>query len=104
MEQRDPLFRSRPCSIIRVGNWKLHQYFEDGGLELYHLGDDLGETTNRAETDPKKTKELLEQLEQWRKALNAPIPTQVNPAYDPVVEAKAIQAAKERRKSSLNSN
>ena len=42
-EQRDPLFRSRPCSIVRKGDWKLHQYFEDGALELYNLKDDIGE-------------------------------------------------------------
>ena len=45
-EQRDPLFRSRPCSVIRAGKWKLHEYFEDGGLELYDLAEDPGETRN----------------------------------------------------------
>jgi hypothetical protein len=41
-EQRDPLFRSRPCSIIRAGDWKLHHYFEDNGVELYNLRTDVG--------------------------------------------------------------
>ena len=36
-EQRDPLFRSRPCSVIRKGSWKLIQFFESGELELYDL-------------------------------------------------------------------
>ncbi|GIT06047.1 MAG: hypothetical protein CM1200mP29_14580 [Verrucomicrobiota bacterium] len=36
-EQRDPLFRTRPCSAVGLGNWKLHEYFEDGALELYNL-------------------------------------------------------------------
>ena len=52
VESRDPLFRSRPCSIVRLGDWKLHQYFEDGGLELYHLSQDIGETTNLAKKYP----------------------------------------------------
>jgi len=35
--QRDPLYRSRPCSVVRKGRWKLHEYFEDSALELYDL-------------------------------------------------------------------
>ena len=91
-EQRDPLFRSRPCSIIRSGAWKLHQYFEDGDLELYNLADDIGETANLASRNPAKTKELLTRLEQWRRDTNAPVPTGVNPKYDAAANAAAIAA------------
>lgn len=91
-EQRDPLFRSRPCSIIRLGDWKLHEYFEDGGLELYNLRDDICEMTNLAETNPQQTEALLTKLKQWRKQINAPIPTKANPAYDAEAEAEAIAA------------
>ncbi len=96
-EQRDPLFRSRPCSIIRVGDWKLHQYFEDGGLELYNLREDIGETTNLADEHAQKTQDLLKRLESWRRQVGAPVPTAANPAYDSVDEARAI-AAKTARK------
>lgn len=89
-EQRDPLFRSRPCSIIRLGDWKLHQYFEDGDLELYHLRDDIGETTNLAKKNPEKAQELLETLTAWQKEISAPIPSEPNPQYDADAEAKAI--------------
>jgi len=89
-EQRDPLFRSRPCSIIRLGDWKLHQYFEDGGLELYNLKDDIGETNNLAEQQPQKAWELFAGLTAWQKKIGAPIPRQANPAYDADAEAKAI--------------
>jgi arylsulfatase A-like enzyme len=92
-EQRDPLFRSRPCSVIRLGDWKLHQYFEDKGLELYNLRDDLGETENLASRQPKKTAELLDRLEQWRSRIQAPVPTRANPDFDAADEAAAIQAA-----------
>ncbi|RLD95732.1 MAG: aryl-sulfate sulfohydrolase, partial [Bacteroidetes bacterium] len=40
---RDPLFRTRPGSVIIEGNWKLHYYYEDGGIELYDLNSDPGE-------------------------------------------------------------
>ena len=89
-EQRDPLFRSRPCSIIRLGDWKLHQYFEDGGLELYNLREDIGETKNLAEANPAKTQELLKRLKAWQQEIGAPIPNQPNPAYDAQAEAQAI--------------
>ena len=58
-EARDPKFRTRPGSVIRDDNWKLHQYFEDEGLELYNLKDDLSEKTNLAESNPEKTQELF---------------------------------------------
>lgn len=93
-EQRDPLFRSRPCSIIRVGDFKLHQYFEDGALELYNLKEDIGESTNLATQLPEKAQELLTQLEDWRKQIGAPVPVEPNPKYDAAAERAAIEKLK----------
>lgn len=90
-EQRDPLFRSRPCSIIRDGDWKLHEYFEDGALELYDLRNDIGETTNLAESNPTKAGELRNKLIQWRSQIKAPVPREANPKYDAAAEAKALK-------------
>jgi len=97
-EQRDPLFRTRPCSVIRFGDWKLHQYFEDGDLELYNLREDIGETTNLAKKNPDKTEELLRKLKAWQKEIGAPIPNQPNPKYDPKAEAQAIARKNRPRK------
>jgi arylsulfatase A-like enzyme len=93
-QQRDPLFRSRPCSVIRDGDWKLHEYFEDGGLELYNLSDDIGETKNLAESNPEKTRELHEKLTEWRTATKAPVPREKNPEFDADAEAQAFAKAK----------
>jgi arylsulfatase A-like enzyme len=82
-EPRDSLFRTRPGSVIRLGEWKLHQYFEDMGLELYNLVRDSSEQFNLAKTHPAKTNELLELLEGWRTETGAPVPSQLNPDYDP---------------------
>ncbi len=95
-EQRDPLFRSRPCSIIRAGDWKLHQYFEDGGLELYNLRDDIGEATDLSKTKPEKTQELLARLQTWQQQTGADIPTEANPDFDAAAERTAIEKAKRR--------
>ncbi len=80
-ETRDPIFRTRPGSAIRYGKWKLHQYFEDGGLELYNLENDMGEKINLAKKNPEVTKELFKKLENWRTLTNAPVPTKLNPGY-----------------------
>jgi arylsulfatase A-like enzyme len=94
--QRDLLFRSRPCSIIRDGDWKLHEYFEDGGLELYNLAVDVGEQKNLAESKSAKAKELHDKLVQWRQSIGAPVPTEPNPKYDADAEAAAIKKASGR--------
>ncbi|XZE51705.1 sulfatase [Planctomycetaceae bacterium SH139] len=89
-EQRDPLFRSRPCSIIRQGRWKLHKYFEDNGLELYDLATDIGEQFNLIDQEPEVAACLLALLQNWQAQTDAPIPTTKNPQFDPVAEREAI--------------
>lgn len=96
-QQRDPLFRSRPCSIIRHGDWKLHEYFENGDLELYNLKADIGETNNLAETDPDKAAELHAMLKRWRQSTGAPVPTELNPDYDPEAEKAALSKPRRAR-------
>lgn len=90
-EQRDVLFRSRPCSIIRSGKWKLHEYFEDGGLELYDLESDPGESMNLADKQPAVRERLHTQLKDWREATAAPVPTEPNPHFDAESEKQAIE-------------
>jgi len=82
VECRDSLFRTRPGSVIRLGDWKLHQYFEDKGLELYNLKKDIGERNNLAKKKKRKTNKLLKLLEEWRKETNAPVPMELNPKYN----------------------
>ncbi len=78
---QDPLFRTRPGSAVRLGDWKLIQYFENNDIELYNLKEDIGEVNNVAESNPEKTKELIEILEGWREKTVAPVPEQLNPDY-----------------------
>ena len=93
-------FRSRPVSVIRKGDWKLHLYHEewqlDGGpaqlesnqaAELYHLGDDIGERVNLANRQPAKRDELLADLQTWIKSTGALLPTEPNSAYDPAAKS-----------------
>lgn len=85
---RDPLFRTRPGSVIISGHWKLHHYFEDNDIELYNLKDDRGEKHNVADLHPNIANELYKKLDAWRLKTKAPIPTQINPYYSVDFEKK----------------
>ncbi|MFU8894464.1 MAG: sulfatase [Luteolibacter sp.] len=89
---RDRLFRTRPGSVIRVGEWKLHEYFEDGGLELYHLVNDPSERADVAAKHPEIARELLEKLQARRERTGAPMPLGPNPRFDAESESEAIRA------------
>ncbi len=67
-------WRTTPVGVIRSGDWKLLEYFEDGHLELYNLKDDLSEKQNLAESNPEKAKELHAKLVAWRKSVAAKMP------------------------------
>jgi arylsulfatase A-like enzyme len=90
-DSRDPIFRSRPVSVIRKGDWKLLQFHEewvlDGGkekistnnsVELYNIKNDIGETKNLCNVEVRKRDELLDQLLKWQKETGAKIPTVAN--------------------------
>jgi len=93
---RDPVFRTRPVSVINQDHWKLYLYHEewalDGGreslatsraIELYNLRDDIGERTELSLTNPGKRDELLEELLTWFQATGAKLATDPNPAWKP---------------------
>ena len=81
-ENRDSLFRTRPGSIIRKGDWKLHYYFEDKGIELYDLKNDVGEKKDLSKFETEKASELMGDLRSWWEKTNAPIPTELNPDFE----------------------
>lgn len=77
-----------PYGAIRLGYWKLIENFETGESELYHLMDDVGETKNLIDSNPTKAQQLKDQLNEWRRSVNAQMP----------VENKAFNKKKERKK------
>jgi arylsulfatase A-like enzyme len=104
---RDPVFRTRPVSVIRQGDWKLHLYHEEwqleGGreqlsannaVELYNLTEDPGERRNLAASHPQQRDKLLASLLSWIAQTSAPLPSQPNPAWDP--KAAAASGGKSR--------
>ena len=69
-----------PVSAIRLGDWKLLEFFEDNHIELYNLKEDVEEKNNLEKENPEKAKELLELLIEWRQEVDAPMPSP-NPDY-----------------------
>lgn len=73
-ESRDPIFRTRPCGVIRRGRWKLIRYFEDQAIELFDLENDIGESTSLHAVHPDLATRLDDDLSNWQRAIGAPIP------------------------------
>ena len=71
-----------PASAVRKGDWKLIHNLVDNSLQLYNLSNDIGETNNLAELNEKKTNELYQLLEEWRKDTKAELPVE-NPDFNP---------------------
>jgi arylsulfatase A-like enzyme len=67
-------WRTPPAGTIRSGDWKLHEFFEDGRLELYNLKDDPGERKDLAASQPEKARELRDKLAAWRSETGAAMP------------------------------
>ena len=87
--------RVRPFGAVRAGDWKLIESYEDMGVELYNLKDDVGEAHDLSKDQPKKAAQLREMLHAWRKSVSAQMPTP-NPNYDPTRPQK-----KQKRRSDL---
>ena len=78
-----PYWRATPCSVIRQGDWKLMQFFEDDSVKLFNLKEDLGEIRDLAHSEPEKAAMLLEELRAWQKRTGAVIPSVLNPVFNP---------------------
>ncbi|KPK33897.1 MAG: hypothetical protein AMJ65_19085 [Phycisphaerae bacterium SG8_4] len=70
-----------PVSSIRMGDWKLLEYFEDNRIELYNLAGDIGEHNDLANRMPEKAEQLRRDLHAWRKDVDAQMPAP-NPKRD----------------------
>ena len=66
---------------IQAGDWKLIERFEDGGLELYNLGEDVREKRNLASQRPELAQRMLSEMRVWRHIVRAD-PMKPNPLYE----------------------
>jgi hypothetical protein len=93
--ERGPLFwhyphysnqGGRPGGAIRLRNYKLIEFFENGRRELYDVEKDIGESRNLIADRPLAAKELSEKLRAWRKEVGARM-MKANPGYVPGPQA-----------------
>lgn len=80
-ETRDKYFRSRPVSVIRKGEWKLIENYEDGSFELYNMRNDVSEKNNVYQKNPQIVNILKKQLYEWKKKIKAPCNFKLNSNY-----------------------
>jgi arylsulfatase A len=81
-----------PGGAIRMGDWKLIEFYEDGRLELFNLKDDPGETVNLVRKNAQKAREMHAKLRVWRTETNALMPDP-NPNYDPATADQGLTGA-----------
>ena len=78
---------SQPAGVIRNGDWKLVEQYEDGRTELFKLRNDIGESTDHSGGERRRVARLKRQLAAWRQRVgaqtNAP-----NPNFDPALHHK----------------
>jgi len=63
-----------PGGAIRLGNYKLLEYYENGNVQLFDLEKDLGEQDDLSKAQPETTKKLLKMLQDWRREVDAKMP------------------------------
>jgi len=70
----DGKWRATPSAAIRMGDWKLIEYFENGHCQLFNLKEDIGEENDLFEHRPDMAQLLLKEMHEWRKLNHADMP------------------------------
>jgi arylsulfatase A len=63
-----------PGGAIRLGRYKLLEYFENGTIQLFDLETDIGEQNDLAKSQPEIALKLKKMLHEWRKQVDAKMP------------------------------
>ena len=71
-----------PGGIVREGDWKLIEFYEDSHVELYNLVEDIAEQNDLAGTEPARAEALQAKLAAWREEVGAIMP-EPNPDFTP---------------------
>jgi arylsulfatase A-like enzyme len=60
-----------PGGAIRLGDYKLLEYFENNTVQLFNLKEDPGEQNDLAKAQPKKAAKMRKRLQAWRVEVSA---------------------------------
>ncbi len=89
--QKTP-WRTTPAGAIRMGSFKLIEFFGEHKVELYNLAEDIGEENDLSEDMPEKAQAMKAALAAWQTTVNAPIPSEPNPEFDKTAYEVALMA------------
>ena len=67
-------------TLIRMGNWKLIEFYEEGITELYKLDEDLEESHDLSAKYPDKVLALKQKLKEMQEGSGAKFPI-LNPNF-----------------------
>jgi arylsulfatase A len=76
----------RPGGVIREGDWKLIEFYDDGRWELFDVRKDKGESRNVVEEQKAVATRLQRKLDQWRRDTKAQMMDE-NPEFKPNPQA-----------------
>lgn len=85
-----------PSSIIRLGDWKLIHYYEDGREELYNLRSDLEETTDVSKDFPDLVTAFNNTLFAYLSSVGAKFPER-DPEYSKAAEDQHLDNIRNNR-------
>ena len=72
----------KPGAAMRLGDFKIIEFFEDQAVELYDLSNDIGEMQDLSTVYPEKCEEMLRLLHRWQVSVEAE-GMDPNPGYAP---------------------
>lgn len=90
----------QPSSIIRLGEWKLIHYYEDGREELFNLKRDLVESNDVANENKELAEQLSNQLFSFLNEAGALFPEK-DPSYDETKEQQYLEMVENVRLPAL---
>lgn len=74
--------KGKPGAVMRRGDYKLIEWYENAAIELFNLSEDEGEMNNIATQHPLIVEEMKKALESWRNGVGAKMPF-ANPGFKP---------------------
>ena len=79
-----------PGGAIRLGKYKLLEYYENGSVQLFDLEKDIGEQKDLSKAKPDVRAKLLKMLHEWRREVDAKMPYSKTATSKPAKGSRVI--------------
>ena len=85
-----------PGGAIRLGKYKLLEYYENGTVQLFDLENDIGEQNDLADSQPEIAQRLKKMLHAWRSEVDAKMPYPKTATSKPAPGARVAKPNNDR--------